>query len=207
VVYWFIASPAFRRQEREVRMSDSTIEAASARVVAVAREAVGTDGISDAAAGKIKEALRELAATPALLEQVDMHRLHDSGAAATLLASEGPEGITLVLARFASDAPTPVHDHGTWGVACVVAGEDRYVHWERLDSGQDADHAQVRVHYERLLGPGETVDWQDPPHDIHSQQGSGGDVWELVLFGRNALQHPRHYFDPETGSVRTARPV
>jgi predicted metal-dependent enzyme (double-stranded beta helix superfamily) len=185
-------------------MNENTTSPAAARVVAVAREAVDKYGMSETAFSSIKRALRDLATMHALLEQVDMHRLHDSGAAATLLATEGFEGITLVLARFASDAPTPIHDHGTWGVACVVSGQDRYVHWERLDSGQDPDHAQIRVQYERVLGPGETVDWREPPHDIHSQQGVGGDAWELVLFGRNALRLPRHYFDPDTGSVRTA---
>jgi len=188
-------------------MNDNTAQITAARVVAIAREAVDKDGIGDKAFSSIKQALRELATTPSLIEQVDMHGLHDSGAAATLLASEGLDGITLMLARFSSDAPTPIHDHGTWAVACVVSGQDRYVHWERLESGQDADHAEIRVKYERTLGPGDTVDWQEPPHDIHSQQGSGGDVWELVLFGRNAMQIPRHYFDTATGSVRTASAV
>jgi predicted metal-dependent enzyme (double-stranded beta helix superfamily) len=123
-----------------------------------------------------------------------------------VLAGEGPEGITLVLARFGEEAPTPVHDHGTWGVACVVSGQDRYLTWERLDDGQDPGRAQIRVRSERILSPGDVVSWFEPPHDIHSQQGSGGASWELILFGRNALQMPRHYFDPATGSVDTRSP-
>lgn len=49
--------------------------------------------------------------------------------------------------------------------------------------------------------------WFDRPHDIHNQQGVGGPVRELVLFGRDTSRIPRRYFDPEAGTVREALPM
>lgn len=84
-----------------------------------------------------------------------------------------------MLARFPSDAATPVHNHNSWGVVCVIEGRDRYVAWRRLDDGSDPSRAHVEVAEERELSPGDVVWFEGPPHDIHSQQGIGGDVWEL----------------------------
>src|SRR5258708_27759709 len=98
-------------------MNEQAAKAAIARTMAVAHKALDKDGLNETSVQHIQEALRELAATPALIERVDMRRLHNSGTDAMVLASEGLEGITLVLARFGEEAPTPVHDHGTWGVA------------------------------------------------------------------------------------------
>jgi hypothetical protein len=64
------------------------------------------------------------------------------------------------------------------------------------------------VQHEKVLGPGESVYWLDPPHDIHRQQGHESEAaLEVVLFGRDAMQTTRHYFDPETSLVRTASPT
>jgi len=101
--------------------------------------------------------------------------------------------MTLMLSRFSPDAATPVHDHKSWGVACVVRGRDRYMHWELTGEGG------VRVLYEKELGPGSFVTWLGPPHDIHSQQGIDGDAMELVLFGTNVTATPRNYYDATTG--------
>jgi predicted metal-dependent enzyme (double-stranded beta helix superfamily) len=174
--------------------------------MAEARHAIDEEGVTRAAFGRIHGALRDLAQVPGLLEQTELQGLHGSGAGMAVLASEGRDGLTLNLARFPAEAPTPVHDHGTWGVSCIVAGRDRYVQWERLDDGSDPERATVRQVSETILGPGDSASWLDPPHDIHSQQGEGEAAWELILFGRDALQIPRHYFDPETGRVRTANP-
>jgi hypothetical protein len=54
------------------------------------------------------------------------------------------------------------------------------------------------------LGAGEIEFIDDPPRDIHRQQGIGGHVFELVLFGRDPDATPRTYFDPETGAVTYA---
>jgi predicted metal-dependent enzyme (double-stranded beta helix superfamily) len=149
--------------------------------------------------------LARAASQPGFIPDAELRSLHGGDSAASLLQTD-PDGLTLMLGQFSPREATPVHDHGSWGVACVVRGRDRYRHWQRLDDGSRPDRADVRVLYEKVLGPGEFVTWPEPPGDVHSQQGVDGPALELVLFGRNVLAVRRHYFDPETGSVRTDLP-
>lgn len=106
-----------------------------------------------------------------------------------------------MLARFPAEAPTPIHNHNSWGVACVIQGRDRYQAWERIDDGDDPHYAELRLLWERELETGDAVWFGAPPNDIHSQQGIGGAAWELVFFGTNPMTRPRAYFDPDTKSV------
>jgi predicted metal-dependent enzyme (double-stranded beta helix superfamily) len=129
---------------------------------------------------------------PGFVTDTEMQTLHGSESSFTILQSD-PDGMTLMLSRFSPEAPTPVHDHKSWGVACVVRGHDRYTHFEPAPEGG------VRVLYEKELGPGSFVTWLDPPHDVHSQQGIDDDAMELVLFGKNVTTIPRNYYDPATG--------
>ena len=133
----------------------------------------------------------------------ELTSLHGSGATSTILA-EGPDGAVLMLARFPSEAPTPVHNHNSWGIACVAEGRDRYVAWRRLDDGSDPGRARLEIAEEREMGPGDVVWFGAPPQDVHSQQGIGDAAWELVYFGRNPNLEPRAYFDPGAGTVTYA---
>lgn len=174
--------------------------------MAQARSAIDELGLCEAAFQRIQLALVRLAAAPGLIDLSSMSEVHGSGVGASVLASEGPEGLTLVFARFPEEPPTPVHDHNTWGIICVVEGYDMYTQWERMDDGRDPETARLRIKYSKVLGPGDLLYYPGPPDDIHSQHGNNGTVFELVLFGRNAMLIPRHYFDLETGKVTLAMP-
>lgn len=180
-------------------MSDSI-----SRLIADAR-AILANGVNEASLADVGSRMAQAASDPTLVADVDMHSLHGGDSSFTILHTDA-NGLTLMLAQFSPDEETPVHDHGSWGVACVVRGRDRYRQWKRLDDGSRPEVAELRIAYEKELGPGEFVTWPDPPADIHSQLGVGGPALELVLFGRNVMESPRHYFDPETGSVKTALP-
>lgn len=185
---------------------DDSRDAAIDACMADVRDLLARHGVTDESLGAIGARLHQLAQTPGLIPDDELTTMHGTDSTAMVLRSEGMDAPTLVLAKFSPLSETPVHDHNTWAAACVVSGRDRYRHWERRDDGADDAHADVRPLYEKELGPGEIVTWLDPPHDIHSQQGIGGPVWELILFGRNAMALPRHYFDPATGAVRVAMP-
>ena len=156
-------------------------------------------GAGDAGFAKVAEALRRLAAEPGIADDLSLAGLHGSSSA-TILA-EGPGGGALMLASFPAGDPTPVHDHNSFGVLCVVRGHDRYLRWERLDDGGDPARAELRLAEERALGPGDVLWFGGPPHDIHSQEGVGGPAVELVFFGSNPNLRPRAYFDPAVGTV------
>jgi predicted metal-dependent enzyme (double-stranded beta helix superfamily) len=159
--------------------------------VARARELLA-GGVDEASLDAVGRLLAESSREPGFVTEGEMRQLHGSESSFTVLASE-PDGLTLMLSRFSPDAPTPIHDHKSWGVACVVRGRDRYTHYRLMPDGG------VRVLFERQLNPGSFVTWLGPPHDVHRQQGIDGDAMELVLFGKDVTTIPRNYYDQETG--------
>ena len=165
-----------------------------------AEQLVFERGPKPATFARVGDLLRILAADQALIDQTRLDALHQSSAQATILG-RGPKGSTLMLGRFSAEAPTPVHNHNSWGVLCVIRGRDRHILWARQDDGARPGEAQLGIIETRELGPGDLAWFPDPPGDIHSQQGIGEAAWELVYFGRDPMALPRLYFDPESGRV------
>jgi len=155
---------------------------------------------------RVGSLLRPLAADPDLVDPSRLAALHDSSAGFSILG-HGSGGSTLMLGRFRADAPTPVHNHNSWGVICVIRGRDRHILWAREDDGSQPGQARLRVVDSRELGPGDVAWFPDPPGDIHSQQGIGGDAWELVYFARDPTTRSRLYFDPQRERVEERAPV
>jgi hypothetical protein len=179
------------------------LETAAGELVTEADRRLSLDGPTPANRKSIADGIRGLGRELLDGDTAGLASLHGSGVVATVLA-RAPGGPVLMLARFPADAATPIHNHNSWGIVCVVAGRDRYLRWTRLDDGADADHARLALAEEIELGAGDVVYLDEPPGDIHSQQGLGGPVWELVFFGRDPDAAPRAYFDPETGAVTYA---
>jgi len=151
--------------------------------------------------------LRDLALQPDILPNVALDRLHDAGSTATIL-HQGEDGRgALMLLRLPDDAPTPIHNHNTWGVAVVVQGTNHYWRWVRTDDLTDPNHADLELAGDFEHGPGEYVVWGDPPDDLHAQQGVHGVAYEFVFFGRNPNLQARAYFDAETGEITYASAV
>lgn len=155
--------------------------------------------------------LRRLATDPAILARtgagVPRQGTHGMDIRGGEIHKEPDGTLALMLARFPHQSETPIHNHHSWGVVCVVAGRDRYVHWRRLDDGSRPGYAEVEVEWEKLLDPGDVVHFADTPGDIHSQQGHDAPVWELVFFGRDPNVKPRLYFDPQARTVSTAQAI
>ena len=156
-------------------------------------------GVDEKSLETVGQLLSDVSREPGFIPAAEMKSLHGSDTTSAVLQTD-PDGLTLMLGRFSPKEETPVHNHNSWGIACVVQGRDFYRHWHHDDEGR------LRVLYEKELGPGMFVTWLDPPHDIHSQQGIDEPALELVLFGKNTMTIPRNYYDPESGKVRTALP-
>jgi predicted metal-dependent enzyme (double-stranded beta helix superfamily) len=161
---------------------------------------VADHGPNPAAFSRIGDLLRTLAADRIVNDESELGALHRSSAQATILG-HGPKGSTLMLGRFSPAAPTPVHNHNSWGVICVISGRDRHVLWARQDEGSQPGQASLRIIQTRELGPGDIAWFPDVPGDIHSQQGIGAVASELVFFGRDPNARPRLYFDPDSGRI------
>lgn len=153
---------------------------------------------------RIRDLLVKLAQEPEIIPDVALNRLHTSGSSATILL-EGSDGRgALMLLQLPATAPTPVHNHHSWGVSCVVKGRNRYWAWRRFDDGDDPDRGDLRLDKVFDQRPGDATIWDDPPHDWHAQQGIDDEAIEFVFFGTNPLLRSRAYFDPETGTISHA---
>ncbi len=180
---------------------------ALAAFIADVKAILAEDEPDAAGLARIAERMRAFVLTPAVqaLPDEPLGNVHAGRQSGPLYTDA--TGLTLVQARFGPEALTPVHNHGSWGVIGVYRGLDRYQVWRRLDDGADPAAARVALVEERILGPGDVVILPPPPQDIHAQQGHAGQaVHEFVLFGRNAMELPRLYFDPVRGGAREVQP-
>ena len=90
-----------------------------AAFVADAVELLAKHGATDEGFRAVGARLRRLARRPGIVADEHLAALH--GAAASTVLHEGADGTcALMLASFPTEAPTPVHNHNTWGIACVV---------------------------------------------------------------------------------------
>jgi 3-mercaptopropionate dioxygenase len=169
--------------------------------MAEARSTLGA-GINQATLRRVGDLLATVTRQPGFVPDATLRAMHQSDSSASVIHSD-PDGLTLVLGEFSAKAKTPVHDHGAWGVACIVRGADRYRHY---DPPGDAPGAAPQLRFERVLQPGEFVTWLDPPDDIHSQQAIGEPALEIILFGKNVMAMPRRYYDLASGRITTALP-
>ena len=180
--------------------------------IADARRIVPPGGGDPGPAGRdaIGELMSRLATNPDLLARTDAPTKPGGTHGIDIRGGElhkEPDGtLTLMFARFPHEAETPIHNHNSWGIVCIVHGRDRYLAWRRNDDCAQPDRGDVSLLYEKIIGPGEFVHFGDVPHDDwHSQQGAdGAPVWELVFFGRDPNTKPRLYFDPATNAISSA---
>jgi predicted metal-dependent enzyme (double-stranded beta helix superfamily) len=158
-----------------------------------------SEGPTDAGLARIAERMRPLTREPLLTETTEeFGNAHDGIRRQSRPLYTDETGLTLVRGRFPHHTNTPIHNHGTWGIIAVYSGVDRLQEYCRLDGGEGAGHAEIELIGERILRPGDTAIIPHPPQDIHAQQGAEGtDACEFVLFGKNAMNIPRLYFDPE----------
>ncbi|MGN6566015.1 MAG: hypothetical protein ACTHMU_25435, partial [Thermomicrobiales bacterium] len=105
-----------------------------AEFIADAKTIVPADGADPGPAGReaLGAHLRRLARNPDILERTGLTRQPRQGTHGMDIRGgeihKEPDGtLALMLARFPHEAETPIHNHNSWGVVCVVAGRDRYL--------------------------------------------------------------------------------
>lgn len=163
--------------------------------IAEVRASLAQTGVTEQGLERIGTLMQRLVHEGDVIQPGDLERI-DAGTKSARLYNSPDGGLTLVLGRFGPEAPTRVHNHGSWGVACIYAGRDLYTGWRREDSGSGTGAARLKDLGTRVLKRGDYVCWMDPPQDLHSQQGYDGEVaWEFVLFGHDTMGHARLYFD------------
>ena len=170
-------------------------------------------GASDEGLNQLVERMRQLVVHPEVIRShetfiasSDADLYKDTGRKSSVLYTD-ETGLTLVRSYFDPKQATPIHSHSTWGVVGVYAGKDIHKRYRRKDGGSGAGFAELELVEDSILEAGDVVTIPHPPHDIHSQQGYGGQpCYELVLFGDNAMTIPRLIFDLEQNTAREVIP-
>lgn len=174
--------------------------------IADVKTLLATHGETSETLEMIAARMKALTAHPAVRAIIDAPagNVHAGGQTGPLYTDE--TGLTLVRARFGPEALTPIHNHGTWGIVGVYRGRDRYQRWRRIDAGTGEGEARVTLINEQILEPGDVAVIPPPPQDIHAQGGEGEATYEFVLFGKNAMNIRRLYFDPAASTARLQPP-
>jgi predicted metal-dependent enzyme (double-stranded beta helix superfamily) len=123
--------------------------------IADVKRILHAQGVTDAGLSQIAQHMQRLTARDDLYPGRS-HAALDDDAPSARLAAEPDGSLMLSLARFAADQPTRVHNHHSWGVACIYKGVDLYVRWVRHDDGSRPGYAEVAPAEQRLLRRG---DW------------------------------------------------
>lgn len=178
-----------------------------------AKAILGDEGPSETGLNQLVARMKQLVVDPKIIAShqafvnsstSDLYK--DTGRRSRILYADN-SGFTLVRSYFDPHQPTPIHSHSTWGIVGVYAGKDIHKRFRRKDDGTGAGFAELELVEERILEAGDVVTIPHPPHDIHSQQGFGGEpCYELVLFGANAMVIPRLLFNLEQNTAREVVP-
>ena len=115
-----------------------------------------------------------------------------------------PEGrFRLVVARFGSDQPTPVHSHTRWGLECGISGRERFTVWSQGEDGPQSGQAQLTVFSDHHIERGDLGYWYDAPRNVHRQWAEGGEPsCVVILMGGDGGRD--HLFDLVSGTSMPA---
>ena len=122
-----------------------------------------------------------------------------SGLGGRVLHVDSDGRFRLVLARFASGQPTPVHSHKRWGLECGFSGKERFTVWARTDDGALPGHSELRLLSDHHIEHGDLGFWYDAPRNIHRQWAEGDEPsCVVILMGGNGGR--QHTFDLADGT-------
>ena len=149
------------------------------------------EGDMPAAQREVVPVLQRLAREKSLLE-IGLPRESNHGVDGSWLYWDGEIGI--FTAKLEHGVVVPVHNHGTWEIVGVYAGELNYQSYTRLDYGSREGYAELEIVEDRVLGPGDFSVVPLPPHDIHGFRAHAGDMWMIGVVSGDFAEE-RLYFD------------
>ena len=108
---------------------------------------------------------------------------------------------------FTPERPTPVHDHVTWGLIGVAAGDQRHTRYRRLDDGAVAGRCAVEEVADEVWTRG-AVYALLPPHDIHRiEVVSAEPGLSIHVLGADVTRQRRRVFDVAAGTCEEVEGV
>ena len=98
--------------------------------------------------------------------------------------------------------PSPVHDHGAWGLIGPLIQPVREIKYRRLDDGRIAGFAELEKTSSQVIQPGGTSHVLPLDEGIH-QMGAAGEQMSVSVgvYGRSIRQGYSQFFDPAGKTV------
>jgi predicted metal-dependent enzyme (double-stranded beta helix superfamily) len=103
--------------------------------------------------------------------------------------------------------PSPIHDHGSWGMVGSLIQQVRENKYRRLDDGRVEGYAELERTSSRVIEPGGTSHVLPLDEGIH-QMGAAGDrlAVSVGVYGKSIRQGYSQFFDPVGKTVVRAYP-
>jgi predicted metal-dependent enzyme (double-stranded beta helix superfamily) len=98
--------------------------------------------------------------------------------------------------------PSPIHDHGSWGMIGGLIHQFRERKYRRLDGGQVEGHAELEEVSSKVIGPGETTYVLPLDKGIHRMEAAMDQLAVTVsVYGRSIRKGYVQFFDPSQKKV------
>jgi predicted metal-dependent enzyme (double-stranded beta helix superfamily) len=103
--------------------------------------------------------------------------------------------------------PSPIHDHGSWGLIGSLIEQVREKKYRRLDDGRVEGYAELEEISSKVIEPGGTSHVLPLDEGIH-QMGAAGDrmAVSVGVYGRSIRQGYSQFFDPSGKTAVRAYP-
>jgi predicted metal-dependent enzyme (double-stranded beta helix superfamily) len=106
-----------------------------------------------------------------------------------------------------ADLLYPIHDHGSWGIVGGHINQIREKKYVRVDDGQVANYAEVKVSSEMVLDPGGITVVLPLNDGIHQMQAVDHKTAVTIhVYGSPVRKGYIHYFDPHFRTLHRVYP-
>ena len=159
-------------------------------------------------ASKVVERVTPLAARLGVdrgwIKKEDIKFNEEQGFGIRLLHEEPNHDLAVFLFSWLPNRGTLPHNHKTWAVVVGLEGEEKEVHFRRMDNGSKPGHAVLEKTGDLALGSGDVTTCL--PEDIHSVWNYGETPsLSLHTYGRHINHTGRSEFDLDRNEERPYR--
>lgn len=150
---------------------------------------------------KLKPLAERLGVNRDWIERDKITYNHEQGFGIQLLHEEPNHDLAVFLFSWLPNRGTLPHNHKTWAVVVGLEGEEKEVHFQRVDDGSKPGHAELKRTGDWTLTSGAVTACL--PEDIHSVWNHGEEVsLSLHTYGKHINYTGRSEFDLEQNAER-----
>jgi predicted metal-dependent enzyme (double-stranded beta helix superfamily) len=158
---------------------------------------VQSGGIEEVLISKIKTRMQQLLKSEKVLPDQYMQPQPTSALYPLHVAQD--ESFSIAVTVFNVGQPSPMHDHGTWGVIGVVKGVEHEIKYAR----PSRENEPLTVVQDRYIREGEVGICCSSEQDLHQVEcASLMPCIGIHVYGANIGKIERHMYNPQTGAKK-----